>query len=172
MVMQRTATPCTPVRFRPQPPSIHFTLSHKDPKSPVYNGLFCVWRFVMLRVSLDVCHIVVPTGTMISAESRKFMESLMGSSRSGEGTDDNLYLSGFSGDKVTRDRVGSGDGSEELVMYKPCLNVTVMTQPDKYLALANHKELRSSGLIARSGCRHWLVPALKRLMRLAWSGGG
>ncbi|WP_339774976.1 DUF3987 domain-containing protein [uncultured Methylophaga sp.] len=89
------------------------------------------------------------TYAMMSAESRKFMESLMGSSRSGEGTGDNLYLSGFSGDKVTRDRVGSGDGGEELVMYKPCLNVTVMIQPDKYLALANHKELRSSGLIAR-----------------------
>lgn len=86
---------------------------------------------------------------MMSAESRKFMESLMGSGRNGEGTGDNLYLSGFSGDKVTRDRVGSGDGGEELVMYKPCLNVTVMIQPDKYMALANHKDLRASGLIAR-----------------------
>lgn len=86
---------------------------------------------------------------MMSAESRKFMESLMGSGRNGEGTGDNLYLSGFSGDKVTRDRVGSGDGGEELVMYKPCLNVTVMIQPDKYLALANHKDLRASGLIGR-----------------------
>lgn len=89
------------------------------------------------------------TYAMMSAESRKFMEALMGSGRSGEGTGDNLYLSGFSGDKVTRDRVGSGDGGEELVMYKPCLNVTVMVQPDKYLALANHKDLRASGLIAR-----------------------
>ncbi len=89
------------------------------------------------------------TYAMMSAESRKFMESLMGSGRSGDGTGDNLYLSGFSGDKVTRDRVGSGDGGEELVMYKPCLNVTVMIQPDKYLALANHKDLRASGFIAR-----------------------
>ncbi|MDX1498073.1 MAG: DUF3987 domain-containing protein, partial [Salinisphaeraceae bacterium] len=89
------------------------------------------------------------TFAMMSAESRKFMEALMGGGRNGEGTGDNLYLSGFSGDKVTRDRVGSGDGGEELVMYKPCLNVAVMVQPDKYLALANHKDLRASGLIAR-----------------------
>ncbi len=89
------------------------------------------------------------TYAMMSAESRKFMESLMGSGRSGDGTGDNLYLSGFSGDKVTRDRVGSGDGGEELVMYKPCLNVAVMVQPDKYLAMANHKDLRASGLVAR-----------------------
>jgi uncharacterized protein DUF3987 len=89
------------------------------------------------------------TYAMMSAESRKFIEALMGSNRGGDGTGDNLYLSGFSGDRVSRDRVGSGDGAEELVMYKPSLNVTVMIQPDKYLSLAAHKELRSSGLIAR-----------------------
>jgi hypothetical protein len=89
------------------------------------------------------------TYAVMSAESRRIMESLMGSNRGGTGTGDNLYLSGFSGDRVSRDRVGSGDGAEELVMYKPSLNVTTMIQPDKFLSLAMHKELRSSGLIAR-----------------------
>jgi len=89
------------------------------------------------------------TYAVMSAESRRIMESLMGSNRGGTGTGDNLYLSGFSGDRVSRDRVGSGDGAEELVMYKPSLNVTTMIQPDKFLSLIMHKELRASGLIAR-----------------------
>ncbi len=89
------------------------------------------------------------TYAVMSAESRRVMESLMGSGRGGMGTGDNLYLSGFSGDKVSRDRVGSGDGGEELVMYEPSLNLTTMIQPDKFLSLAGNKELKASGLIAR-----------------------
>jgi len=89
------------------------------------------------------------TYAVMSAESRRIMESLMGSGRGGMGTGDNLYLSGFSGDRVSRDRVGSGDGGEELVMYEPSLNLTTMIQPDKFLALSVHKELKESGLIAR-----------------------
>ena len=48
MVMQRPAKPCTPVRFRPQPPFIRFTPSQATPKPA---------RFKHLRVFL-LCHTV------------------------------------------------------------------------------------------------------------------
>ncbi|MBL1321299.1 MAG: DUF3987 domain-containing protein [Methylophaga sp.] len=89
------------------------------------------------------------TYAVMSAEGRDIMEALTGSNRGGTGTGDKLYLSGFSGDRVSRDRVGSGDGAIELVMYKPSLNMTLMIQPDMFLSVAMHKGLRASGLIAR-----------------------
>ena len=49
-----------------------------------------------------------------------------------------------------RDRVGSGEGGPEArVVRRPCLNVCVMVQPDKYLEVAAHPALRASGALAR-----------------------
>jgi hypothetical protein len=71
---------------------------------------------------------------------------------SGEGrTGDGMILAGISGDTITRDRIGSADtgGQESGVILHPCLNVCVMIQPDKYLQVARHPNLRASGALAR-----------------------
>ena len=86
---------------------------------------------------------------VLSSEGRPVIDSIMGK-YSGNGlTGDAIYLAGISGDEITRDRVGGDDGPEDRVIYKPCLNVCIMVQPDKYMEAARHPSLRSSGALAR-----------------------
>ena len=86
---------------------------------------------------------------VMSGEGRQIFDAIMGK-YSGEGrTGDAIYLAGISGDTVTRDRVGGDQGPEERVIRRPCLNVCVMVQPDKYLDAAGVKALRESGALAR-----------------------
>ncbi|MCF7990117.1 MAG: DUF3987 domain-containing protein, partial [Thiohalocapsa sp.] len=87
---------------------------------------------------------------VMSGEGRPVFDAILGK-YSGDGrTGDAVYLAGISGDTITRDRIGSGDGGpEERVIRRPCLNVCVMVQPDKYLEVAAHPALRASGALAR-----------------------
>jgi hypothetical protein len=87
---------------------------------------------------------------VMSGEGRPVFDAILGK-YSGDGrTGDGVYLAGISGDTISRDRVGSGDGRpEERVIRRPCLNVCVMVQPDKYLEVAAHPTLRASGALAR-----------------------
>jgi hypothetical protein len=87
---------------------------------------------------------------VMSGEGRPVFDAILGK-YSGDGrTGDAVYLAGISGDTISRDRVGSGDGSpEERVIRRPCLNVCVMVQPDKYLEVAANPALRASGALAR-----------------------
>ena len=86
---------------------------------------------------------------VLSGEGRGAMDQILGKYTSGNGTGDALYLAGITGDTVTRDRMGTGGIPEERVMYKPCLNVCIMIQPDKYLDLARNPSLRDAGTLAR-----------------------
>jgi len=86
---------------------------------------------------------------VMSGEGRGALDQILGKYTSGGGTGDALYLAGITGDTVTRDRVGKGDAPEEMIMYKPCLNVCIMVQPDKYLEVSSHHSLRESGALAR-----------------------
>jgi hypothetical protein len=86
---------------------------------------------------------------VLSGEGRPVFDAIMGK-YSGEGrTGDAIYLAGITGDTITRDRVGSEHGPEEKAIVRPCLNVCVMVQPDKYLEAAAHASLRASGALAR-----------------------
>ena len=87
---------------------------------------------------------------VMSGEGRPVFDAILGK-YSGDGrTGDAVYLAGISGDTISRDRVGGGDGGpEERVIRRPCLNVCVMVQPDKYLEVAAHPALRASGALAR-----------------------
>jgi len=97
---------------------------------------------------------------VMSGEGRSVFDAILGK-YSGDGrTGDAVYLAGISGDTISRDRVGSGNtGPEERVIRRPCLNVCVMVQPDKYLEVAARTRRRgrpgrwrASG---RRGCRRW-----------------
>jgi hypothetical protein len=85
-----------------------------------------------------------------SGDGRPVFDVILGK-YSGEGrTGDAVVLTGISGDTMTRDRIGSAEaGPEHGVIVKPCLNVCVMIQPDKYLQAARHPGLRASGALAR-----------------------
>jgi len=87
---------------------------------------------------------------VMSGEGRPVFDAILGK-YSGDGrTGDAVYLAGISGDTISRDRIGSGEGRpEERVIRRPCLNVCVMVQPDKYLDVAAHPALRASGALAR-----------------------
>jgi len=86
---------------------------------------------------------------VLTGEGRSALDQILGKYSPGSGTGDGLYLSGITGDKVTRDRMGNNNIPEERVMYKPCLNVCIMIQPDKYLEIARHPSLRDAGTLAR-----------------------
>jgi len=85
---------------------------------------------------------------VLTGEGRATFDQILGR-YAGGGTGDAIYLAGISGDTITRDRKGGEDGPEERCIYDPALNVCVMIQLDKYLAIARHPNLRSSGLVAR-----------------------
>ncbi len=86
---------------------------------------------------------------VLTGEGRPAIDAIMGK-YSGDGrTGEAIYLAGITGDTITRDRVGGVNGPEEKVIYKPCLNVCIMVQPDKYMAAANNASLRESGALAR-----------------------
>lgn len=86
---------------------------------------------------------------VLSAEGRPVVDAIAGK-YSGDGrTGDAIFLAGVSGDSITRDRVGGEAGPEDRVISRPCLNVCILVQPDKYLEAAAHPALRSSGALAR-----------------------
>ena len=87
---------------------------------------------------------------VMSGEGRPIFDAILGKYSGDKRTGDAIYLAGISGDTVSRDRVGNGDnGPEDRVIRRPCLNVCVMVQPDKYLEAAAHPALRASGALAR-----------------------
>lgn len=86
---------------------------------------------------------------VLSGEGRPVLDSIMGKHSGSGRTGDAIYLSGISGDTITRDRVGGDGGPEERVIYDPCLNVCIMIQPDKFLEVARHPTLKASGALAR-----------------------
>jgi len=86
---------------------------------------------------------------VMTGEGRPALDAIMGK-YSGDGrTGEAIYLAGTTGDTITRDRVGGARGPEEKVIFKPCLNVCIMVQPDKYMAAARNASLRESGTLAR-----------------------
>jgi len=86
---------------------------------------------------------------VLSGEGRPVFDAILGK-YSGDGMNgDAIYLAGISGDTITRDRVGSVNGPEDRYIRRPCLNVAIMVQPDKYREIASHPGLRASGAIAR-----------------------
>jgi hypothetical protein len=86
---------------------------------------------------------------VLSGEGRPVFDAIMGKYSGDKRTGDALYLAGISGDTITRDRVGGENGPEERMIRRPCLNVCVMVQPDKFLEAAGHPSLRASGALAR-----------------------
>ncbi|MBF0263523.1 MAG: DUF3987 domain-containing protein [Magnetococcales bacterium] len=87
---------------------------------------------------------------VMSGEGRQVIDAISGRYSGGNRTGDAIYLSGISGDTICRDRVGGEKvGPEDLAIINPCLNVCIMTQPDKFMELLQNPTLTESGLVAR-----------------------
>jgi len=88
---------------------------------------------------------------VMSGDGRPVLDAIMGKYSGDNRTGDAIYLAGISGDTITRDRVGTaeGGGPESRTIRRPCLNVCILVQPDKYLEAAAHPALRASGALAR-----------------------
>jgi hypothetical protein len=96
----------------------------------------------------DLMHSHGGSYAVLTGEGRPVIEALLGKYSNGR-TGEAIYLAGVSGDTITRDRVGGESGPIELMIAKPCLNICVMVQPDKFLELARHPGMRASGTLAR-----------------------
>lgn len=83
---------------------------------------------------------------VLSGEARPVFNQILGRYAGGGMTGESVYLAAISGDTITRDRVAGG---EEITIERPCLNVALMVQPDKFMELVNHTGLRDSGALAR-----------------------
>lgn len=87
---------------------------------------------------------------VLTPEGRPLVDHILGKYSGGDGMHgDAVYLAGISGDRITRNRVGNENGSDNFVIFDPCLNVCAMIQPDKFRQLAGSAALRDSGLVAR-----------------------
>ncbi len=86
---------------------------------------------------------------VMSGEGRSIVNNILGKTNGSGETNESIYLSGISGDKITRDRIGTNGEKIDMTIDDPCLNFGVMIQPDKWAEMAESKKLRESGFIAR-----------------------
>ena len=88
---------------------------------------------------------------VLSPEGRNTLDQVLGRYTKGDFTDESVYLHGISGDPIGRGRVGNDPARpfEHVDLARPCLNVCVFVQPDKWRALLENGAMRDSGLVSR-----------------------
>ncbi len=87
--------------------------------------------------------------SVLAGEGRVIVNNIIGSKNKGGETNDSIYLSGISGEKITRDRIGTNGERIEKTIHDPCLNLGFMVQPDKWNLMVNNEQLKDSGFLAR-----------------------
>ena len=88
---------------------------------------------------------------LLSPEGRNTLDQILGRYTKNSFTDEAVYLNGISGDPIGRGRVGSNPAQpyEHVNLSKPCLNVCIFVQPDKWRSLLENGAMRDSGLVSR-----------------------
>lgn len=86
-------------------------------------------------------------GAIFSAEGRDIVDVLLGRySRSGKGgSDEPIFLQGYSGDPVEYNRKGKAS----ISLRHPCLTLCLAVQPDIWQRLSSEPSMMESGLLAR-----------------------
>jgi Protein of unknown function (DUF3987) len=79
----------------------------------------------------------------ISSEARNCVDVLCG--RYSTKTDESIYISAWSGDPVTRNRMGS----PPVILRRPCLALLWLFQPDKLEMLLESKAMTTGGFLPR-----------------------
>jgi hypothetical protein len=82
--------------------------------------------------------------TSISSDSREVADVILGRYRS-KGTDEGIYLKGFSLESYTSDRVGRGN----VTIKEVCISALWLIQPDKLAEMIGKRSLSEGGLLPR-----------------------
>ncbi|HWB06935.1 MAG TPA: DUF3987 domain-containing protein [Verrucomicrobiales bacterium] len=83
---------------------------------------------------------------IISAEARDTVDILLGRySRDGKGSDESIFLKGYSGDPMETKR----KGKPPIVLQRPCLTLCLAFQPDIWLRVAGDPRMMESGFLPR-----------------------
>lgn len=83
---------------------------------------------------------------IISAEARDTIDILLGRySRDGKGSDESIFLKGYSGDPMETKR----KGKPPIVLQRPCLALCLAFQPDIWLRVAGDPRMMESGFLPR-----------------------
>ena len=94
-----------------------------------------------------LAHAPGEAGAIISAEARDNVANLMGRySIDGKGSDEAIFLQGYSGDPVTHKR----KGKDAITLHAPCLTLCLAVQPDVWERMAGDPRLMESGCLARA----------------------
>jgi hypothetical protein len=80
-----------------------------------------------------------------SSEARGILDVIRGRYGKGESSDEDIYLSAYSGDPISVRRVGR----PPVTLEHPCLSVVWMTQPDAAQRLLGDERMTASGLLPR-----------------------
>ena len=114
------------------------------------------------------------TAFSASADARKLVDNLLGRYNPGKTTDESLYLSAYSGDRVRVDR----QGRDAVVLNRPCLALCWFIQPDLLATLLDEQSLSASGFLPRLLICHTNAaprriegepPSLSESIRTAWA---
>jgi Protein of unknown function (DUF3987) len=82
----------------------------------------------------------------LTADARGAADVLAGRYRDGKSTDEDIYLSAFTGESFKVDR----RGSQPVNLKRPCLSLLWKLQPDKLKQLMSKEQLADSGLFQRA----------------------
>lgn len=80
----------------------------------------------------------------LSADAREAVNNIMGRYNESK-TDESIYLSAFSGERYTCDRITRGS----VVLQQPCVSLTWLIQEDKADEMLDSKALREGGFLPR-----------------------
>lgn len=119
--------------------------SHAPPRAPRI-----IARDPTIPALVRLMHANGGSMSVMGADARSFVDTVLGQYRRDGGTDDALFLNAHGGDPVGRERIGVAAESEHLVIYHPHLAIAVCIQPDKIEQLAQRSDLMSSGFIPRA----------------------
>jgi hypothetical protein len=90
------------------------------------------------------------TLSLVSPDARNLLKNIQGrNSRKYSDTEESILLKAWSLDPIYVDRVGKEEGRNELFIPHPCLSMSVLVQPDRFIALWRDDRLRNSGLLPR-----------------------
>ena len=91
------------------------------------------------------------TSCSMSGEARDVIKNVLGKYTKGQNaTDEGLYLSCYTGEPVSTQRIHSGD----TFLESPCLTVLWLVQPDLFMKVAESDSLTDGGLLPRFNIAH------------------
>lgn len=87
--------------------------------------------------------------SLLTEEGGDIIDYISGSKSNNSKTNDSVFLKLITGDSIGRERIGSEGKGESVFIEKPCGNILVMIQPNRFHEFMSNPALRDCGLISR-----------------------